>query len=121
MLKDIGSDYYRFSLSWSRILPNGTLAVVNEAGIAYYNRLINRLIAEGIEPMITLYHWDLGQPLQDIGGWPNEDLVQHFENYARLAYQRFGDRVKLWITFNEPFVSCMHGYGYGSHAPGIKF
>ncbi|XP_021965239.1 myrosinase 1 [Folsomia candida] len=120
MLKDIGADYYRFSLSWSRILPNGTLAVVSEAGIAYYNNLINLLIANNIEPMITLYHWDLPQPLQDIGGWPNEALIPHFENFARLAYQRFGDRVKLWITFNEAFVTCMHGYGYGNHAPGIS-
>jgi len=70
--------------------------------------------------MITLYHWDLPQGLQDIGGWPNDTLVEHFENYARLAYTTFGDRVKTWITFNEAFVVCMHGYGYGVHAPGIR-
>lgn len=69
---------------------------------------------------VTLYHWDLPQKLQDVGGWPNETVVEHFENYARIAYENFGDRVKQWITFNEAFVVCVSGYGVGVHAPGIK-
>lgn len=93
--------------------------MINQPGIDYYNNLINELLANDIEPMITLYHWDLPQPLQDIGGWPNETLVQHFSDFARLAYTEFGDRVKFWITFNEAFVVCQLGYDYGVHAPGI--
>ncbi len=89
-------DFYRFSLSWPRILPNGTLAGgVNEFGVHYYNSLINALVAEGIDPVVTLYHWDLPQALEDIGGWYNEELVQHFADYAKVAYERFGDRVSL--------------------------
>jgi len=119
LIKSIGGDYYRFSLSWSRILPDGTIGLINQAGIDYYNNLIDELILNGIEPMITLYHWDLPEALMQIGGWPNEELIQHFSDYARLAYQSFGDRVKYWITFNEAFVVCQQGYAYGSHAPGI--
>jgi lactase-phlorizin hydrolase len=119
LLKNIGADYYRFSISWSRVLPRGTIEVINQAGLDYYNNLINELIANDIIPMVTLYHWDLPQPLQDIGGWPNEELIQHFTDYSRLLYRTFGDRVKYWITFNEAFVFCQLGYGYGAHAPGI--
>jgi len=115
----VQADYYRFSLSWSRILPNGTADVVNQAGIDYYNNLIDSLLANDIFPMVTMYHWDLPQPLQDIGGWPNEELIEHFADFARLAFATFGDRVKHWITFNEPFNTCELGYGLGFAAPGI--
>ncbi|CAL8137063.1 unnamed protein product [Orchesella dallaii] len=119
LLKNTGVNFYRFSISWSRIQPDGTNRTFNQAGIDYYNNLINALIANGIEPMVTLYHWDLPQALQEVGGWPNETIVQHFENYARVAYSYFGDRVKQWITFNEAYVTCQQGYGDASHAPGI--
>lgn len=120
LLKSTGADFYRFSLSWSRILPDGTNKTISQSGIDYYNRLIDELVANGIEPMVTLYHWDLPQPLMDIGGWPNADLATHFSEYARVAFENFGDRVKTWITFNEVWVFCNLGYNYGSHAPGIK-
>lgn len=89
-------------MAWSRILPNGTSDVVNQAGIDYYNNLINALISHGIEPMITLFHWDLPQALQDRGGWLNDEIIQIFGDYARVCYENFGDRVSQWITMNEP-------------------
>ncbi|KAF4523215.1 hypothetical protein B566_EDAN011752 [Ephemera danica] len=119
-LKQTGVDFYRFSLAWSRILPTGRTDVVNQDGINYYNRLIDALLAEGIKPLVTLYHWDLPQPLQDeFGGWTDETIVEIFASYSRIAYQNFGDRVKSWITFNEPWVVCELGYGYGSFAPRV--
>ncbi len=88
-------DFYRFSLSWARILPAGTLAGgVNAAGVQYYNDLIDALLEADIQPVVTLYHWDLPQALEDIGGWHNEELVQHFADYAEVTYERFGDRVR---------------------------
>ncbi|XP_071507382.1 lactase/phlorizin hydrolase-like [Diadema antillarum] len=116
----MGLKYYRFSISWARILPDGTINNVNEAGIAYYNNVINELVQNGITPMVTLYHWDLPQALQDIGGWDTEDIIDHFNDYANLCFQRFGDRVKFWITFNEPWIVSLLGYGEGTNAPGIK-
>lgn len=88
--------FYRFSLSWPRILPDGTLSLINEPGIDFYNRLIDALLAEGIQPMVTLYHWDLPQALQDFGGWLDEAVVGYFNDFARLCFQRFGDRVSRW-------------------------
>lgn len=120
LLKKAGADYYRFSVSWARVLPTGRLADgVNPKGMEYYSNLIDELIANGIEPMITFYHWDLPQTLQDVGGWTNETIVQHFGDYTRLLYGNFGNRVKRWITFNEAWVFCVQGYGDGQHAPGI--
>lgn len=108
-------------MSWSRVLPNGTISGgINEAGIEYYNNLINELIVNDIEPMITMYHWDLPQAFQDVNGWQNETIVDEFEAYANLLYDKFGDRVKKWITFNEAYVVCVLGHSYGAHAPGVK-
>ncbi|ODN04772.1 Myrosinase 1 [Orchesella cincta] len=120
MLKSIGANTYRFSLSWARIFPNGRPDSVNQAGVDYYNNLINELLANGIQPMVTLYHWDLPQSLQDIGGWLNEEIVEIYGEYARFCFQQFGDRVQRWTTINEPFISGMMGYYYCNFAPCIN-
>nr|BAI50022.1 beta-glucosidase [Nasutitermes takasagoensis] len=124
LLKNMGAQLYRFSISWARILPEGHDYKVNQAGIDYYNRLINALLDNGIEPMVTMYHWDLPQKLQDLGGWPNRELATYAENYARVLFKNFGDRVKLWITFNEPrtFMDAYTsdtGMAPSINAPGI--
>ncbi|XP_041484959.1 lactase-phlorizin hydrolase-like isoform X2 [Lytechinus variegatus] len=98
---------------------NGTLNNVNEAGIGYYNSLIDELLRNNITSMVTLYHWDLPQALQDVGGWANETVIDHFNDFAELCYQRFGSRVPFWITFNDPWAVSVLGYGSGSLAPGI--
>jgi beta-glucosidase len=111
LLAKYGAKAYRFSLSWSRIIPlGGRDDPVNEAGIAFYNKLIDGLLARGIKPWITLYHWDLPQALEDrYGGWRNvEEVQKDFERYARVCYERFGDRTKNWITLNEPWVVSIH-------------
>jgi beta-glucosidase/6-phospho-beta-glucosidase/beta-galactosidase len=118
MLKHLGANHYRFSLSWSRILPTGYVNQVNQPGVDYYKNLISALKENGIEPYVTLYHWDLPQPLQDIGGWTNPLLVDYFTDYARLVFSLFGDEVKNWMTFNEPKQPCMNGYAYAIIPPG---
>ncbi|OXA44769.1 Myrosinase 1 [Folsomia candida] len=122
ILKEAHAKLYRFSISWTRILPNGTYtsdADINPLGVKYYNDLIDALIEAEIEPMITIFHWDTPQSLEDLGGFTNEVIVDHFVSFSRLAFTLFGDRVKHWITFNEPWVVCWQGYGVGSKAPGI--
>ncbi|CAI9737852.1 beta-glucosidase,Raucaffricine-O-beta-D-glucosidase,Lactase-phlorizin hydrolase-like [Octopus vulgaris] len=121
LLKNLGVKFYRFSISWSRVIPEPTKGVkVNEAGIRYYNNLINSLIAVGISPIVTLYHFDLPQDIQDEGGFLNEDLlVKCFKEYAEVCFQNFGDRVKYWATFNEPRQICTLGYGLGLMAPAV--
>ncbi|KAK3085076.1 hypothetical protein FSP39_023890 [Pinctada imbricata] len=119
LMKNIGTTHFRFSISWPRVLPNGTIDNINELGIDYYNKLINALVEAGIVPMVTLYHWDLPLDLMKNGGWQDPEVVDHFVDYARLCFQRFGDRVKYWITFNEPWVVSVQGYEQGYKAPGI--
>ncbi|KAG7306154.1 hypothetical protein JYU34_008749 [Plutella xylostella] len=120
MMRELGLDAYRFSLSWSRILPTGFSDQINPAGVDYYNRLINEMLKYNIEPLVTLYHWDLPQPLQDLGGFANPLIGQWFEDYARVVYHHFGDRVKRFITFNEPREICFEGYGSTTKAPAIN-
>lgn len=120
LLKQLGVNFYRFSISWSRILPTGYPDQINKAGIEYYKNLIDELKANNIEPFVTLYHWDLPQPLQDIGGWMNEKLVDIFADYARTLFTLLGDDVKYWMTFNEPRQICYEGYGLGLKAPAVK-
>ncbi|XP_061055480.1 lactase/phlorizin hydrolase [Eubalaena glacialis] len=119
-LQNLGVTHYRFSISWTRILPDGTTKYINEAGLNYYMRLIDTLQAASIQPQVTIYHWDLPQALQDVGGWENETVVQRFKEYADVLFQRLGDKVKFWITLNEPYVIANLGYGYGTAAPGIS-
>ena len=118
-MKAMGLQFYRFSISWPRLMPDGTAASLSADGLRYYNNLIDELIANDISPMVTLYHWDLPQALQDHGGWANETIINNFNDYARACYENFGDRVKLWITFNEPWIVSLLGYGSGAFAPGI--
>ncbi|XP_037025293.1 myrosinase 1-like [Bradysia coprophila] len=118
LLKSMGADFYRFSLSWSRIVPTGRVADgVSLPGIDYYNRLIDALLAEDIVPFITLYHWDTPLGVQNDGGWLNDTIVDHFADYARVTYEAFGDRVKWWLTFNEPHVFCLANWNYGEQDP----
>lgn len=119
LMADLGLDAYRFSLAWPRIIPAGTGAV-NQAGIDFYNRLIDGLLARDIKPVATLYHWDLPQPLEDAGGWPVRATADAFEEYARVVGAAFGDRVATWTTLNEPWCTAYLGYGQGGHAPGRK-
>ena len=117
LMKDLGLKAYRFSISWPRILPSGT-GEINQAGIDFYSRLVDALLEADIEPWITLYHWDLPQILQDKGGWPERFIVDSFVEYTDVVSLALGDRVKNWITINEPFVSAFIGYFEGRHAPG---
>lgn len=118
LMKAMGLKAYRFSFSWSRLMPQGRGAV-NEAGVAFYNRLIDALVANGITPWVTLYHWDLPLALQlELDGLVNPEIADHFVRYAELCFERFGDRVKHWITFNEPWCSAVLGHGIGYFAPG---
>ncbi|KAF8369269.1 hypothetical protein HHK36_032722 [Tetracentron sinense] len=120
IMKEMGMDAYRFSISWPRLLPNGKISGgVNKEGIRYYNNLINELLSKGVEPYVTLFHWDLPQALEDeYGGFLSPHIVDDFRDYAELCYKEFGDRVKHWITLNEPWTLCSNGYALGIHAPG---
>ncbi|MDN3934996.1 GH1 family beta-glucosidase [Arthrobacter sp. YD4] len=117
LMRDLGVDSYRFSLSWPRIQPDGT-GPVNPAGLDFYDRLIDRLLAAGIAPMATLYHWDTPLPLEHRGGWMNRDTALRFGEYAAASADRFGDRVSHWVTLNEPASVTLNGYALGVHAPG---
>jgi beta-glucosidase len=119
LIKQLGFDVFRFSIAWSRILPNGT-GHVNQQGIDFYNRVIDCCLENGITPWITLYHWDLPQALEDKGGWTNRQIVDWFREYVTLCCHSFGDRVKNWLVFNEPMGFTSLGYMTGYHAPGRK-
>ncbi|HYT04155.1 MAG TPA: GH1 family beta-glucosidase [Gemmatimonadales bacterium] len=119
LLHELGLSAYRFSISWSRILPAGRGAV-NPHGLAFYERLTDALLAHGIQPVVTLYHWDLPAALDDLGGWLNPDVADWFADYARVAFRALGDRVPLWATLNEPWVVADGGYLHGLLAPGHK-
>lgn len=120
LMAKMGLKAYRFSISWPRIQPDGH-GPVNEKGIAFYSRLIDELLDHGIQPWITLYHWDMPLALQmQHDGWLNPDITDFFATYASGCFERFGDRVKNWITLNEPWVVAMLGYGQGVFAPGRK-
>ncbi|MCI4393090.1 hypothetical protein PGIGA_G00153480 [Pangasianodon gigas] len=122
LMKDLKLNHYRFSISWPRILPTGIKSdKINEKGIQHYDSLINMLLENQITPIVTLYHWDLPQVLQEkYGGWQNSSMVNFFDDYANLCFERFGNRVKHWITFNNPWSIAVEGYEMGDHAPGLK-
>jgi beta-glucosidase len=117
LLRELGVDAYRFSIAWPRIQPAGR-GPANERGLDFYDRLVDALSAAGITPMPTLYHWDLPQTLEDDGGWTHRDTAERFADYAALFAGRLGDRVRDWVTVNEPFVHMVYGYALGVHAPG---
>jgi beta-glucosidase len=119
LMKRLGLDAYRFSTSWSRILPEGT-GTVNQSGLDFYDRLVDELLRNKIEPFVCLYHYDLPQTLQDKGGWSNRDTAYYFAEYARIVTEILSDRVKVWITHNEPWVAAMAVHIEGKHAPGLK-
>jgi len=117
LMSELGVDSYRFSLGWPRIQPGGR-GGANRAGIDHYDRLLDALLAAGITPMVTLFHWDMPEPLQHAGGWMARDTASRFADYALLAGEAFGDRVDKWITLNEPTTVTLNGYALGVHAPG---
>jgi beta-glucosidase len=117
LMKQLGLHAYRFSVSWSRVLP-GAGSTVNPKGIDFYSRLVDELLSAGIAPTLTLYHWDLPAELQDAGGWVNRDTAYRFAEYAAVVAEALGDRVGTWTTLNEPWCSAFLGYADGEHAPG---
>ena len=117
LMKRFGLQAYRFSISWPRVFPNGT-GTVNEVGLAFYDRLVDVLLQNGIEPWITLYHWDMPSALEERGGWRNRETIDAFEAYAALIAKRFNGRVKHFITLNEPQCTVGLGYGNGAHSAG---
>ena len=119
LMKALGLQAYRFSVAWGRVLPDGT-GRVNEAGLGFYERLVDTLLANGIEPLCTLYHWDLPVALDDRGGWLNRDIADWFADYGRVLFERLDGRVKKWVTLNEPWVITDGGYLHGALAPGHR-
>ncbi|MGW0433078.1 GH1 family beta-glucosidase [Micromonospora sp. NPDC003197] len=117
LMAELGLKSYRFSVAWPRVQPGGT-GPANQAGLDFYRRLVDELLDHGIEPWVTLYHWDLPQALEDAGGWVVRDTAARFAEYAELTHAALGDRVRYWTTLNEPWCSAFLGYGSGGHAPG---
>ncbi len=118
LMQDLNLAAYRFSISWARCMPDGVTP--NPEGIAFYSRLVDQLLAAGITPWITLYHWDLPQALEDKGGWAARETAERFADYAAVIHEALGDRVRIWTTLNEPWVSAFLGYAAGIHAPGRR-
>jgi len=116
-MAQLGVNSYRMSVAWPRVQPEGS-GEYNQSGIDFYRRLLDSLVEHGIAPVVTLYHWDLPQALQDLGGWTSRDTSKRFADYAYEVVSALGERVRLWITLNEPWVSSHLGYGEGEHAPG---
>lgn len=119
-LKSVGAQFYRFSISWSRVLPNGVAQDRNEDGIVYYHNLIDALLENGIEPVVTMYHWDLPIQIHKYGGFLNSTFANYFSDYADLLFREYGNKVKRWITFNEPLQYCQHGYAVGNWPPELN-
>jgi beta-glucosidase len=119
LMTALGTTAYRFSVSWPRVQPDGR-GRSNPAGLAYYDRLVDTLLASGIDPVVTLFHWDLPQALQDAGGWTDRDTAARLADYAGLVAGALGDRVRMWITLNEPVVHTLFGHVEGTHAPGLR-
>jgi beta-glucosidase len=120
LARDLGLNAYRFSIAWPRIFPNGRGSTPNRHGLDFYSRLVDGMLERGLEPWATLYHWDLPQALQEAGGWANRDTVHAFVAYADAVSRHLGDRVKHWITHNEPWCTAFLGHHQGVHAPGLK-
>ncbi|MGW4062664.1 GH1 family beta-glucosidase [Amycolatopsis sp. NPDC004747] len=118
LLADLGLNAYRFSVAWPRVMPDGR--TTSAAGLAFYDRLVDELLSRDVVPVLTLYHWDLPQALEDAGGWPLRDTAARFANYAAVVHAALGDRVRQWTTINEPFCAAFLGYGSGVHAPGVQ-
>ncbi|MCL2128598.1 MAG: family 1 glycosylhydrolase, partial [Treponema sp.] len=119
LMAELGFNSYRFSIAWSRVMPDGR-GKVNPEGIAYYRRLCGELHKRGISACATIYHWDLPQPLEDSGGWAERSITGAFEEFAKICFRELGDLVDRWITVNEPFCVAYLGYLYGVHAPGCR-
>jgi beta-glucosidase len=117
LMRELGVNAFRLSVAWPRVVPDGR-GRVNEAGLDFYDRIVDELLANGIEPLVTLYHWDLPLALEEAGGWPVRGTAEAFGEYAEVVARRLGDRVKLWLTQNEPWVAAWLGYAEGIHAPG---
>lgn len=118
--RNLGTNAYRFSVAWPRIFAEGRGKTPNHKGLDFYSRLVDGMLERGLEPWVTLYHWDLPQALQDQGGWVNRDTVDAFVEYTDVVSRHLGDRIKHWITHNEPWCTAFHGHYEGVHAPGIK-
>jgi beta-glucosidase len=119
LMRSLGLNAYRFSIAWPRVQPAGT-GPPNPQGLDFYSELVDSLLEAGIEPFVTLYHWDLPQALEDAGGWPARETAERFAEYAAVVFGALGDRVRNWATLNEPWCSAFLGYGSGIHAPGIR-
>jgi beta-glucosidase len=117
LMRELGLQAFRFSIAWPRVLPRGRRPV-NETGLDFYDRLVDELLAHDIEPYATLFHWDTPQALEDLGGWPSRGTAEAFAEYAEAVARRLGDRVRFWITHNEPWVHAWIGHSWGQHAPG---
>lgn len=118
LIRNLGVSVYKFSISWSRLLPNGFNSHVSAAAVTFYLRLLEELVKDDILPMVVLHDWDLPQKLQELGGWANPLVQTWFTNYAKVAFEQFGDKVKYWITINNPRDMCYDGYGNWTKAPG---